>query len=127
MATQTEHPDPFRLSEAVVLITGALTGIGKVTALAFAKEGLRIVVSGRGEQEGFDFTAKLRDMGTDAEFIYADVRHEEDLKNLIERTVARFQRFGQPEEVANAIVFLGSNRSPFLTGQSVVIDGGRTA
>ncbi len=259
MTTQPEHPASFSLSESVILITGALSGIGKATAFAFAKEGSRVVVSGRRQQEGLDLVAELRGLATEAEFIYADVRHEEDVKNLIGRTVARFgrldiavnnagtegrpgpvtdqtaatyaatfetnvlglllsmkhellvmkaqgfgsiinvssalgikggagasvysaskhavegltksaalevaskgirvnavapgpidtdmltrfagnadsknrtkakvpvQRFGQPEEVANAIVFLGSNRSPFLTGQSLAIDGGRTA
>ena len=258
MTTQTKNPASFNLSGAVVLITGALTGIGRATALAFAKEGSRVVVSGRRQQEGLDFAAELRDMGAEAAFIYADVRHEDDVKNLIGRTVERFgrldiavnnagtegkpgpvtdqtaesyaatfetnvlgvllsmkhellvmkaqshgsivnvsstlgirggagasvysaskhavegltksaalevasmgirvnavapgpidtgmfdrfsgspdskertkakmpvQRLGQPEEVANIIVYVGSNGSPFLTGQSVIIDGGRT-
>jgi NAD(P)-dependent dehydrogenase (short-subunit alcohol dehydrogenase family) len=45
-----------------------------------------------------------------------------------ERTRAKqpVQRLGQPEEVANIIVYVASNGAPFLTGQSVVIDGGRT-
>lgn len=257
--TTTENQNGKReLSDSVVLITGALTGIGKATALAFAKEGSRIVVSGRRQQEGFDFAAELQAMGVEAEFIYADVRQEKDLENLIKRTVERFgrldiavnnagtegkpgpvteqtaesyaaifetnvlgvllsmkhellvmkaqgygsivnisstagirggsgasvysaskhavegltksaalevasigirvnavapgpidtdmldrfagspeskertrvkqpvQRLGQPEEVANIIVYVASNGAPFLTGQSVVIDGGRT-
>ena len=257
MTTQTQQPAP-ELSGAVVLITGALTGIGRATALAFAKEGSRIVVSGRRQQEGADFAAELQGMGVEAEFIYADVRQEKDIATLIERTVARFgrldiavnnagtegkpgpvteqtaesyaatfetnvlgvllsmkhellvmkaqghgsivnvsstlgirggsgasvysaskhavegltksaalevaamgirvnavapgpidtgmfdrfagspeskertkakqpvQRLGRPEEVANTIVYVGSNGAPFLTGQSVVVDGGRS-
>jgi NAD(P)-dependent dehydrogenase (short-subunit alcohol dehydrogenase family) len=257
MAKQTEFGSSG-LSVAVVLITGALTGIGRATALAFAKEGSRIVVSGRREKEGFDLAAELQAIGVEAEFIYADVRKEKDLQNLITRTVERFgrldiavnnagtegkpgpvteqtaesyaavfdtnvlgvllamkyellvmkaqghgsivnvsstlgirggagasvysaskhavegltksaalevaptgirvnavapgpidtgmfdrfagspeskertkakqpvQRLGRPEEVANAIVFVGSNSAPFLTGQSVVVDGGRS-
>lgn len=246
------------LSDSVVLITGALTGIGRATALAFAVEGSRIVVSGRRQQAGLDFAAELQALGVEAEFIYADVRQEKDLENLVKRTVQRFgrldiavnnagtegkpgpvteqtaesyaaifetnvlgvllsmkhellvmkaqgygsivnlsstagirggsgasvysaskhavegltkstamevaslgirvnavapgpidtamldrfagspeskertrakqpvQRLGQPEEVANIIVYVASNGAPFLTGQSVVIDGGRT-
>ena len=91
MATQTEYPGSG-LSGAVVLITGALTGIGRATALAFAKGGSRIVVSGRRQQEGYNFAAELQAMGAEAEFIFADVRHEEDVKNLIGRTVERFGR-----------------------------------
>jgi NAD(P)-dependent dehydrogenase (short-subunit alcohol dehydrogenase family) len=92
MTTQTNQPASSGLSGAVVLITGALTGIGRATAIAFAKEGSRIVVSGRRQQEGLDFAAELRDMGAEAAFIYADVRHEEDIKNLIGRTIERFGR-----------------------------------
>jgi NAD(P)-dependent dehydrogenase (short-subunit alcohol dehydrogenase family) len=258
MTIQKEHIDSPILSQSVVLITGALTGIGRATALAFANAGSRIVVSGRRVREGAELEAELIHMGAEAEFIYADVRIDKDLENLIELTVERFgrldiavnnagtegkpgpvteqtaesyaatfdtnvlgvllsmkhellvmkaqgygsivnvsstlgirggsgasvysaskhavegltksaalevaplgirvnavapgpidtdmlsrfagnedskgrtkakvpfQRFGNPEEVANAILYVGSNSSPFLTGQSIVIDGGRS-
>ena len=80
------------MSSPVVLITGALTGIGRATALAFAKEGARIVVSGRREEAGHGLAEELRALGAEAEFIRADVRHEEDVRNLVDRTVARFGR-----------------------------------
>src|SRR5467141_1671577 len=80
------------MTTPVVLITGALTGIGRATALAFAQEGARIVVSGRRDQEGHALTKELRSLGTEAEFIRADVRHEDDVRNLVDRTVARFGR-----------------------------------
>jgi NAD(P)-dependent dehydrogenase (short-subunit alcohol dehydrogenase family) len=76
----------------VILITGALTGIGRATALAFAKSGARIVVSGRKEEAGRTLEHELRGLGAEAEFIKADVRHESDVKNLVDRTVARFGR-----------------------------------
>ena len=258
MTTQTEHPASLNLSGAVVLITGALTGIGRATALAFAKAGSRVVVSGRRVQEGADLAGELQRMGAEAAFIYADVRLEKDMEQLIALTVERFgrldiavnnagtegkpgpvtdqtaesyaatfdtnvlgvllsmkhellvmkaqgygsivnvsstlgirggagasvysaskhavegltksaaievapagirvnavapgpidtdmltrfagnedskgrtkarvpfQRFGRPEEIANAILYIGSGSSPFLTGQSIVIDGGRS-
>jgi NAD(P)-dependent dehydrogenase (short-subunit alcohol dehydrogenase family) len=78
------------MSTATVLITGALTGIGRAAALAFAQEGYRIAVSGRHEDAGQSLAAELRGLGTDAEFIAADVRREEDVRNLIDQTVARF-------------------------------------
>jgi NAD(P)-dependent dehydrogenase (short-subunit alcohol dehydrogenase family) len=78
------------MSNPVVLITGALTGIGRATALAFAREGARLLVSGRREAEGRALEAHLRDLGVEAEFVAADVRHETDISNLVDRAVARF-------------------------------------
>jgi NAD(P)-dependent dehydrogenase (short-subunit alcohol dehydrogenase family) len=74
----------------VVLITGALTGIGRATALAFAQEGARIIVSGRHDEAGQQLVRDLRAVDTEAEFIRADVRHEVDVRNLVDQTVARF-------------------------------------
>jgi len=76
----------------VVLITGALTGIGRATAIAFAKEGARLVVSGRKEAEGKALAAELRGLGAQAEFVVADVRHEKDISHLVDTAVARFGR-----------------------------------
>jgi NAD(P)-dependent dehydrogenase (short-subunit alcohol dehydrogenase family) len=78
------------MNSHVVLITGALTGIGRATALAFAQEGARIVVSGRHDEAGQQLVRDLRTVDTEAEFIRADVRHEVDLRNLVDQTVARF-------------------------------------
>jgi NAD(P)-dependent dehydrogenase (short-subunit alcohol dehydrogenase family) len=80
------------MSQQVVLITGALTGIGRATAIAFAHEGARLVVSGRRDEAGQALAAELRDLGTEAEFVRADVRHEDDVRQLVDRTVARFGR-----------------------------------
>jgi len=80
------------VSNPVVLITGALTGIGRATALAFAKDGARLVVSGRKEAEGRALAVELRDLGAEAEFVLADVRHEDDVRNLVDKTVIRFGR-----------------------------------
>ena len=80
------------MKHPVVLITGALTGIGRAAALAFAREGSRIVVSGRHEEAGQILTMELRALGAEAEFIRADVRHEDEVRELVELTVARFGR-----------------------------------
>jgi NAD(P)-dependent dehydrogenase (short-subunit alcohol dehydrogenase family) len=80
------------MSSPVVLITGALTGIGRATALAFANEGARVVVSGRHDKEGKNLVVEVRKLGAEAEFIRADVRHEEDVRKLIDKTVERFGR-----------------------------------
>src|SRR5437879_10710833 len=80
------------MNTQVVLITGGLTGIGRATALAFAKEGAQVVVSGRRDEEGKNLVAELRRLGAEAEFVRSDVRHEEDVRSLVDKTVARFGR-----------------------------------
>jgi NAD(P)-dependent dehydrogenase (short-subunit alcohol dehydrogenase family) len=80
------------MSNPVVLITGALTGIGRATAIAFAREGARLVVAGRHEDAGQQLATELRALGAEAGFIRADVRHEDEVRDLVDRTVARFGR-----------------------------------
>ena len=80
------------MNSPVVLITGALAGIGRATALAFAHSGARLVVSGRRPAEGAALEAELRELGSDAFFVQADVRHDDEVRNLIDQTVARFGR-----------------------------------
>ena len=80
------------MNAPVVLITGALTGIGRATALAFAHEGARVVVSGRRDEAGEALAAELRALGGEAEYVRADVRHEADVQALVDKTVARFGR-----------------------------------
>src|SRR6202045_937409 len=78
------------MNKPVVLVTGALTGIGRATALAFAHDGARVVVSGRHDDEGRKLATELRNLGTEAEFVRTDVRHEEEVKNLVDKIIARF-------------------------------------
>src|SRR5579871_5194700 len=87
-----EIKEKAAMSSQVVLITGALTGIGRATALAFAREGARVVVSGRHDDEGLKLAQELRKQGTEAEFVRTDVRHEEEVKDLVDKTIARFGR-----------------------------------
>jgi NAD(P)-dependent dehydrogenase (short-subunit alcohol dehydrogenase family) len=80
------------MNTPVVLITGALTGIGRATAIAFAGEGARIVISGRRDEVGQQLVAELREFGVEAEYWRADVRHEDDVRDLVNKTVTRFGR-----------------------------------
>jgi NAD(P)-dependent dehydrogenase (short-subunit alcohol dehydrogenase family) len=80
------------MSNPVILITGALTGIGRATALAFARNGVRLVVSGRRQAEGKALETELRKLGAEAAFIQADVRHDDEVRDLVDQTVARFGR-----------------------------------
>src|SRR5260370_1529202 len=78
------------MKNKVILITGALTGIGRATALAFAREGAHIAVCGRRDDAGNALATELRSLGVEAEYIRADVRHEDDVRSLVDRTVKRF-------------------------------------
>ncbi|MDR3712622.1 MAG: glucose 1-dehydrogenase [Puia sp.] len=80
------------LAESVVLITGALTGIGRAAAIAFVKEGSKVVVSGRKEEAGQQLVKELQAMGASATFIKADVSKEEEVEALIDSIVSRFGR-----------------------------------
>jgi NAD(P)-dependent dehydrogenase (short-subunit alcohol dehydrogenase family) len=80
------------MNTPVVLITGALTGIGRATALAFAREGARIAISGRRDEVGQKLVEELREIGAEAEYWRSDVRHDQDVRDLVDKTVARFGR-----------------------------------
>lgn len=80
------------MTQSVVLITGALTGIGRATAIAFAREGARLAISGRREDAGQALAAELRALGAQAEFLRADVRFEPEVRSLVEQAIERFGR-----------------------------------
>ena len=83
----TPAPNP-----QVVLVTGALAGIGRATALAFARAGAKVVISGRSEDKGRQLAEEIRALGAEAEFIAADVRREDDVRRLVDGAVQRFGR-----------------------------------
>ncbi|MDX6504303.1 MAG: hypothetical protein QOE29_1428, partial [Gaiellaceae bacterium] len=80
------------MDEPVVLITGALTGIGRAAAVAFARKRAKVVVAGRRDEAGEALAEELRTSGSEAEFIHADVRKEDDVRAMVDKTVARFGR-----------------------------------
>jgi NAD(P)-dependent dehydrogenase (short-subunit alcohol dehydrogenase family) len=80
------------MSTQVVLVTGGLTGIGRAAAVAFAKKGAKVVVAGRRDEAGSALVKELRSFGSEAEFINTDVRKEDDVRALVDKTVERFGR-----------------------------------
>jgi len=80
------------MNSPVVLITGALTGIGRAAAFIFAQDGAQVVVAGRRDDQGQALVAELLELGADAMFVHADVRHEDEVRNLVDETVRRFGR-----------------------------------
>jgi len=83
---------PTKPERKVALVTGALTGIGRAAAIAFAQEGAKVVVSGRREKEGQELAGELRALGAEAIFVRTDVRNDEDVRKLVDQTVSRFGR-----------------------------------
>ncbi|WP_244553187.1 SDR family NAD(P)-dependent oxidoreductase [Bradyrhizobium erythrophlei] len=81
-----------KMNTQVVLITGGLTGIGRAAAVAFAKKGAKVAIAGRRDEAGKELVKELRSLGAEAEFIKADVRREDDVRAMVDKTVARFGR-----------------------------------
>src|ERR1700724_2771281 len=88
----TVQPSKDQVTGPAVLITAALTGIGRATALAFAREGARIVVSGRHDDKGDALVSELQEIGAEATFIKSDVRHDDEVRALVDETVKQFGR-----------------------------------
>ena len=80
------------LQDKVALITGGTTGIGRATAIAFARQGAKVVVSGRRPKEGEETVKLIKEAGGTGVFLAADVSKATDVKNLVERTVATYGR-----------------------------------
>ena len=80
------------MANQVVIVTGALAGIGRAIAEAFAKNGASIVVSGRDEAKGHALEKDLKALGSEATFIRADVRHDDEVRNLVDETIKKYGR-----------------------------------
>ena len=76
----------------VALVTGGGTGIGRATAIAFAREGARVVIGNRNSEAGEAVVKAIQDAGGEASFLRTDVSSEEDVKALIEHAVATYGR-----------------------------------
>jgi NAD(P)-dependent dehydrogenase (short-subunit alcohol dehydrogenase family) len=82
----------YAFQNKVALVTGATSGIGRATAVAFAKEGAKVVVAGRRENEGAEVVAEIKAAGGEALFVRTDVAKEADVKALVDKTVATYGR-----------------------------------
>jgi len=81
-----------RFQGKVALVTGATSGIGRATAVAFAQEGASVVVAGRREAEGGDTVRAIEREGAKALFVRTDVSREADVAAMVEAAVATFGR-----------------------------------
>lgn len=99
----------MRLRAKTALIMGGTSGIGEASAIAFAREGARVTVVGRGDA-GDDVVARIRNAGGEALFVRGDVSKEGDIRTIIERHLS----------VYGAIDVLFNNASWEGTGSLVV-------
>src|SRR4051812_4962818 len=90
------------MNKTTVLITGAPTGIGRATAIAFAKTGINVVVSGRNEEKGELLVKELKGLKIEADYVFADVSNEEDVRNLVDWTKIRFGSLDAAVNIAEA-------------------------
>ena len=81
-----------RFEGKVALVTGGTSGIGKTTAIAFARAGAKVVLSGRREKEGAQVVAEIKKLGGDAAFVRADVAKDADVKAMVKFAVDKFGR-----------------------------------
>jgi NAD(P)-dependent dehydrogenase (short-subunit alcohol dehydrogenase family) len=77
----------------IALVTGGTSGIGRETALLFAKVGAKVVVAGRREIEGMEVTERIRSPGGDALFVKTDVAKTAEVQALVSKTVDKFGGF----------------------------------
>src|SRR5690348_4003083 len=74
----------------VVLVTGGTSGIGKATAIAFARAGAKVVLTGRREKEGTEVVRQIEELGGQAAFVRADVAKDGDVQAMVKFTVDKF-------------------------------------
>ena len=79
-------------SGRAVLVMGATTGIGRATAVAFARLGAKVALAGLGADDGASVEAEIKGLGGEALFIPADVTREADVRSAVDRAAARFGR-----------------------------------
>ncbi len=81
-----------RFDGTVALVTGGSSGIGRATALAFAREGAKVVIASRGAERGEAVRRELEALGAEAEFVPTDVSRPEQVDDLLGRLLERFGR-----------------------------------
>ncbi|MBA7698059.1 7-alpha-hydroxysteroid dehydrogenase [subsurface metagenome] len=80
----------MRLEGKVAIITGASSGIGRETALLFAREGAKVVVSDYVPEAGEETVRQIKESGGEAIFIKTDVSKASDAERMVKRTIAEY-------------------------------------
>ncbi|HHQ2524039.1 TPA: SDR family NAD(P)-dependent oxidoreductase [Pseudomonas aeruginosa] len=110
-----------RLENRVALVTGAGQGIGRAIAECFAAEGARVLLATRTASRGQAALEAIRLGGGTAELLAVDLSERDAARRAVSATL---ERFGQPLDIAHAMLFLASDEASYITGQTLVVDGG---
>ncbi|TLY03926.1 MAG: SDR family oxidoreductase [Thaumarchaeota archaeon] len=102
----------------VAIVTGASSGIGRVTAVALAKEGIRVSLAARRDKEGEETLRLLKESGGEGIFVRTDVSNENDVKSLVEETVKTFGRLDYAFNNAGVV----EDPAPFASKTSSLFD-----
>ena len=79
-------------NQKVSIVTGGSSGIGRATAVALAKQGVKVTVAARRVKEGEETVHLIKEAGSDGIFVKTDVANEDDVRSLVEKTVKAYGR-----------------------------------
>lgn len=104
--------------QKVAIITGGSSGIGRATAIALAKQGVRIAVAARRAEEGEETVHLVKEAGSDGIFVKTDVANEDDVRSLVETTIKTYDRLDHAFNNAG----IGETMTPLVEQTSSVFD-----
>ena len=106
------------LNQKVAIITGGSSGTGRATAVALAKEGVKVVVAARRAKEGEETVHLVKEAGSDGIFVKTDVAKEDDIRSLVEKTIKTYDRLDYAFNNAG----IGETTTPLVEQKSNVFD-----
>lgn len=111
----------------VALVTGAGKGLGRAASVALAEAGALVGIASRSPSDLASLEKEIRTAGGDCLVHPWDVSRVEEIRRMVNRVHEWGGKIGEPDDVTGAILYLASDSADFVTGSSVVVDGGWVA